>query len=401
MRNPGQADDELSLSVSSAGVTLEQRGIVFRFDAAGRLTRLYDGDHIYYRGLDNTLLEKWWTDTCTDRSSVRIRQSRHVETPRREYLLRTAYDTATYHLQPLLNERADDFQPAEQESIRRVFQHSPETLQREQQTVRSIYEPIGVLPPDQYKAIVLQSTIGCPYDCAFCTLYRDTELVVRSVADFKAHAIAVKSFFGRGLQSRRSVFLGSADPLAAPRKELIGMMDVIAREFPKQRANGVSAFLTVQTATRSSPRKLELLSANGLDRVYIGVESGAEEILELLRKPQTPDEAKTGIERVKAAGLDVGIIVLAGVGGREISDRHFTRTSEFLGTLPLDEEDIVYVSPLVVDETADYPERLRDRSLTPLSQLEITTQAKRLHSRLAEQLAARVSRYHISEFTYF
>lgn len=390
-----------SVSVSAKGMTLEQNGLVLRFDAAGRITTLYDGDHIFHRGIDNSILEKWWSDAQTNGTHVRMRQSRRVSTSRRNELLDTAYDIASDCLPSILDERESDLRPAEWESIRRVLQQSPDALKAERQSVCSIYEPVGVLPPDQYKAIVLQAVTGCPYDCSFCTLYRDTDVNVRSVDEFEEHVAAVNSFFGRGVNSRRTVFLGDADPLAAPQDDLIRMLNVIARIFPSQHAAGVGTFLTARTAAHTPQHKLDMLAKHGIERVYIGVESGFEDILKLLRKPQTPDEVVTGIERVKAAGVDVGVIVLAGVGGHELADIHLARTRALIRTLPLDARDIVYVSPLAEAETADYRERLQERSLSRMDDGEIAAQAKRLRSLLDHTTAARVSRYNVSEFIYF
>lgn len=389
-----------SVSVSAEGMTLGQSGLVLRFDAAGRVTTLYDGNHIFHRGIDNSILEKWWSNAQTNGTHVRMRQSRRVSTSRRNELLDTAYGTASRCLPPVLDERESDLRPTERESIRRVLQQSPDALKAERRAVRSIYEPVGVLPPDQYKAVVLQSVMGCPYDCSFCTLYRDTDVTVRSVDEFEDHTAAVNSFFGRGVNSHRTVFLGDADPLAAPQDDLIRMLNVIARTFPSQHATGVGAFLTARTAAHTPQCKLDMLAKHGIERVYIGIESGSEDILTLLRKPQTPDEVVTGIERVKAAGIGVGVIVLAGVGGYELADVHLARTRTLIRDIPLDARDIVYVSPLAEAETADYRERLQERSLSRMDDVEIAAQAKRLRSLLDHTTTARVSRYHVSEFVY-
>jgi radical SAM superfamily enzyme YgiQ (UPF0313 family) len=401
MNHDNRTAIEPSLSISATGVTLEHDELVLRFDAAGRLTTIYDGNHVYHRGVGNTMLEKWWTDAYVDETSVRIRRFRRVSASRRKQLLETAYDRASRCLRPILARREDEFCTAERESMRQVLRQSRKKLEKERRAVRSIYNPIGVLPPDQYKSVVLQAVTGCPYDCSFCTLYRDTDVRVRSIEEFDRHTQAVKSFFGRGLQSRRTVFLGDADPLSAPQDVLIPMLKLVAQEFPLQYENGIYTFLTARTAANTSHEKLNLLAEHGIERVYLGVESGCEDVLEVLRKPQTPDEVVTGVRKVKAAGIDVGVIVLAGVGGHELATSHLARTTELLETIPLDSHDIVYISPLEEDNTADYCEQLHERSLSRMGEWEIAAQAKRLRSRLAEKVPARVARYHVSEFIYF
>lgn len=109
-----------SVSVTVEGMALEQSGLVFRFDAAGRVTTLYDGDHIFRRGIDNSTLEKRWSDVQTNGTHVRMRQSRRVSTSRRNELLDTAYGTASRCLPLVLDEGESDLRPTERESCIRI-----------------------------------------------------------------------------------------------------------------------------------------------------------------------------------------------------------------------------------------------------------------------------------------
>lgn len=392
-----QQPDDVTLSASGEGVTLERDGRVWQFDAAGRLATVYDGDHVYHRGLDNAMLEKWWEDAELDGEPLRLRRSRQVPAPERDALVETAYETAERALRPLLDggDRDGDHSSAESESVRRVLEYTPEELARERREFESIYRPVGMLPPDQYRAVVLQAVTGCPYSCSFCTLY-DTDVAVQSLSEFEEHVAEVESFFGRGIRSRRSVFLGDANPLVAPEETLTGMLDVVARELPAQFEQGVHAFLNVRTAANTSVRKFEALADHGLERVYFGVESGASEVLDRLDKPQTPEEIVTGVERVKSAGLRTGVIVMAGVGGHELADAHLSETLDAVADLPLDSDDIVYVSPLDVGAAAQ-PEQFRGQ----MTGTEIAAQAERLKAALAERTPARASTYHVADFTYF
>jgi molybdenum cofactor biosynthesis enzyme MoaA len=178
------------------------------------------------------------------------------------------------------------------------------------------------------------------------------------------------------------------------------MLKLVDQKFPVQSGNGIYAFLTAQTAANMSRKKLDCLADHYINRVYIGVESGCEAVLEVLRKPQTPSDVVEGVRQVKAAGIDVGVIVLAGVGGHELSNPHIERTIELVGSLPLDSNDIVYVSPLEEDDTANYREQLNKHSLSRMGFGKIAAQAQLLRSRLSKRVPARVTRYHVSEFVY-
>ena len=409
-----------SISASERGVTVEVDGTVVRFDAAGRLRRLFDGTDSVQRGADGTTYRKRWVSTTVEGETVRVRRAREVDDPERTELFERAYDIARAVLEerssdgnessvsddpsgidgaPALDgERASD--PAARESIHRVLSTSPADLDRHAAEFSAVYDRVSVLPPDGYSALVLQSVVGCPYDCSFCTLYRDREVSVRSPEAFAEHVRAVKSYFGRGIRSRRGIFLGDADPLAAPRKTLVAHFETIEAELPERHSDGLSAFCTARTAARRSPDTLEALADRGLERVHVGVESGDREVLDVLEKPQTPETVHEGVENLKRADLDVGLIVLAGPGGERLADAHLNSTVEHVASLPLTDDDFVYVSPLAVDPDSRYRQRAREEELGTPSDATVALEASRLRDRLDDVTPARVTTYHVAGFVY-
>lgn len=153
-------------SVSGEGVTIEADGRVFRFDTAGRLTRVFDGEHVYYRGLDNTIVEKWWADVGAAGESVHVRRSRQVDSAERERLLETAYETARESLRPALDHGAD-YDPAERESVRRVLRQSPETLAEDGDVRRRSTTPSASCRPTSTRRSSSRRRWGAPTTVRF------------------------------------------------------------------------------------------------------------------------------------------------------------------------------------------------------------------------------------------
>lgn len=408
---PGAGTDA-SVSVDGRRATVERDGRVFAFDAAGRLLTAYVDGRIYRRGLDGTLVEKHWTtveppagravdgveSATTDRGPLRTRASRYVGDPERSRLVATAYEVAHEVAREYRDEHA--LAPPARTTLDRLLECGPEGLAATSARANEIYGPVGVLPPDQYRALVFQLRTGCPHRCSFCTLYRDAPVVVRDADAFAEHVSAVTSFLGRGVRTRRSVFLGDADPLAAPHDAVVAALEIVADRVPTVAAGGVTAFATVRTLARTPPDRVAALAARGLDRVYLGVESGSAAVLDVLRKPQTPPEVETAIERAKAAGIDVGAIVMAGVGGATLAADHVDRTVDLLGRSPLTDADVVYVSPFAAADAADYEQRARARGIEPLDEYAILAQAAELRERLATTVPAPVSQYFVSSFVH-
>jgi hypothetical protein len=88
------------------------------------------------------------------------------------------------------------------------------------------------------------------------------------------------------------------------------------------------------------------------------------------------------VRDLKAAGMAVGLIVLAGVGGREMAAAHERETQALVDALPLHREDLVYVSPYADKPGNSYRDRERAAGLTALDGAEAWAQARRMRGAL-------------------
>jgi len=386
-----------STSAGERGVAIEREGRVWRFDAAGRLNTVFDGDRVLRRGLDGTVVEKWWGEPRVGR--FRPRRSRVLDEDEARERVEAASETVREHLS---NRGSNEGGLADEarESVRRVLETTPADLAGDAERFRSIYAPAGILPPDSYRAVVCQLTTGCPYDCSFCTLYAE-DGGARSPETFDEHVRAVASAFGRGLQSRQGVFLGEANPLAADAEVLVRALESIERHLPERHAEGVFAFGNAHTVARTPVATLESLADRGLERVYLGVESGDPDVLSLLRKPQTRDDVREAVDRLTAAGTGVGAMLMAGVGGETLAGDHVRRTVDLVTDLSLGADDVVYLSPLVDTLGTAYSADARERGIEPMCERAVLEQLGTLYDRLAETIDARVSTYQAADFVYF
>lgn len=255
----------------------------------------------------------------------------------------------------------------------------------DQERFRRAYAPVGILPPDQYLALVLQVTEGCAWNrCDFCRFYRGRRHRVRSREELLRHMDAVADLFGTALPGRHSVFLGEASALGAPPSTLFWVMEEARRRFPAQtRAEGVSGFYGFGEALdigRWSDSDLSALAKRGLRRVYIGLESASDDLRRRLRKPGSSEDAAVAVRRLKTAGIGVGLMVLLGAGGREAAASHVADTAAWLNALPLGRGDRLYFSPLRTERSEDgaFP----SPNDAPLTDQELSDQRRALELRL-------------------
>jgi radical SAM superfamily enzyme YgiQ (UPF0313 family) len=143
------------------------------------------------------------------------------------------------------------------------------------------------------------------------------------------------------------------------------------------------------------------LSHLGLRRVYIGLESGHDPLLVFVRKPGSAADATETVRAIKSAGVQVGVIVMTGLGGAQFADGHDRDTDAIINAMGLGEGDLVYFSDLVEVPSTSYPVMAADAQIVRLTREERRQQQNRIRSGLRfEDAPPQFATYDIREFTY-
>lgn len=244
------------------------------------------------------------------------------------------------------------------------------------------YRSVAILPPDQYLALFVQLTEGCPYNrCTFCGFYQDRPFRVRSLPELEVHLREVLSLFGRALPLRRSTFIGDANALVLSQERLVDAIHLLKAVLPRE-LHALYAFADVPATLRKSAAELGELRELGLRRVYIGMETGDDELRTLISKPGTSAEFVEAVRTVRDAGIAIGIIMLAGLGGKQYSANHIRATVDTLNQLELDSKDLLYFSPLVSHPGSPYAEWAAKATIEPLSPDETAAQIQAIRAGL-------------------
>jgi radical SAM superfamily enzyme YgiQ (UPF0313 family) len=264
------------------------------------------------------------------------------------------------------------------------------------------YKPVGILPPDHYMAVVLQATEGCSFNtCTFCDFYKDRPFRIKSPEEFRTHAEAVRDYLGDGLSLRRTLFLGDANALVVPTPQLAPLLQIANEVYDVDALTGIYGFLDGFSGQKKTVDDYTKLVDLGLAGVYIGLESGHNPLLQKLRKPGNAEDAVEAAQALKVAGVSLGVIVMLGVGGAEMSEAHVRDTARVLNAMRLGGDDIVYFSELIVHESLPYAQDAAGKS--PLSHEQRLAQGDAIEDLLVFPDPADrpiVSRYDIREFVY-
>ena len=280
-----------------------------------------------------------------------------------------------------------------------ILRWTPETLLAERERFEAAYAPVSILPPDQYLAIVVQATHGCTWNrCTFCNFYQDRRFEVRSAEVLADHLARVADLLGDAAAIRRRLFLADGNALALSIDRLRPIVDTARAVFPGRPWSG---FVDVFTGERKTVDDWRALRDHGLDRVYVGLETGHGPLLTFLNKPGTPDEAGSFLTVLKEAGVRVTVILMAGAGGERYAEGHVRDTLALVGGLPLGPGDLVYLSPFVEHAGSEYVRRARSEGVGALADEDREAQAIELRDRLRAALpGVQVARYDIREFVY-
>ena len=112
----------------------------------------------------------------------------------------------------------------------------------------------------------------------------------------------------------------------------------------------VAIYATATDILRRTQEELEELKKLKLGIVYMGLESGDDEVLRDVKKGITSEEMIEAVKRVKAAGILTSVMVILGLGGVEKSERHAHETIRVLNEMDPD-----YVGALTLLYVEDAP----------------------------------------------
>jgi len=132
----------------------------------------------------------------------------------------------------------------------------------------------------------------------------------------------------------RRVFLCDGDALIIPQDRLVGILKLIREHLPY--VERVGLYGNAKSILRKTENNLKELKDLGLGIVYLGVETGNEELLAAIRKGVSYEHMVTAGQRVKKAGITLSVTILLGIGGKEKSIPHALDTARIISDIDPD-----------------------------------------------------------------
>ena len=183
-------------------------------------------------------------------------------------------------------------------------------------------------PPSEARSLIVQVTYGCSHNtCAFCSMYKAKKFTLRPMEeileDFRM-ARQAYSKVGR-------IFLADGDALIRPAADLERILEVIAELFPE--CERVTCYASPSSIHKRTPEELKRLRERNLTMVYMGLESGCDEVLKRMRKGHTAADIVAAGQKINDAGIDLSVTAISGLGGVELWREHAMDTAAALSAM--------------------------------------------------------------------
>lgn len=231
------------------------------------------------------------------------------------------------------------------------------------------FEQGPIRPPSEAYSLLIRVTRNCSWNkCTFCPVYKDQQFSLRHVDNVKRdidaihrHVNTLKGLSdGHGridradLQSvasklkpneidafytsvqwvaagMRSIFFQDANSLIIKPFELIDILTHLKNRFPSVKR--VTSYARSHTLTRITDENLKNIAQAGLNRIHIGLESGSDEVLKMVKKGTTKRHHIEAGLKVKNAGIELSEYVMPGLGGLLLWRDHALETADTLNQI--------------------------------------------------------------------
>jgi len=277
------------------------------------------------------------------------------------------------------------------------------------------FEQGPIRPPSEADSLLIRLTRNCPWNrCTFCPVYKKRKFSLRSAENivkdidllhtyaggiservssgapfdnqavnelFNSFEVKDRQAFNAALHwyynGMKSIFLQDANTLIMKPDDIVYILEHIKRCFPD--VERITSYARSHTIVRISAENMKRIERAGLNRIHIGLESGSDRVLEMVKKGSNKaDHIKAG-NRVKEAGVQLSEYIMPGLGGRALSREHAVETADALNRI---NPDFIRIRSLAVPENTPLAEELRQGRFEKCTDYETAAELRLLVERL-------------------
>ena len=238
-----------------------------------------------------------------------------------------------------------------------------------------MYEQGVIRPPSEANSLLVRVTRNCPWNqCVFCPAYKGVKFSKRTVEEIKKDIDQMAGEYGNHTFVQ-SVFLQDADSLLLSTPDLLEILRYLKQKFPDIKR--VTSYARAKTLKRKTVEELKELKEAGLTRIHVGMESGSEKVLKMIKKGITQTDIVEGGRRVVDAGISLSEYIMPGIGGKSLSEEHARETARLLNAV---EPDFIRVRTFAMHPSSPMRKMVEEGTFVPLTDVEIVEEIRLLVS---------------------
>ena len=232
------------------------------------------------------------------------------------------------------------------------------------------YEGTVYRPPSEAGSLIIQLTIGCARNtCTFCAMYKDKNFRIRPLEEVVEDLYMAREYYSR-IKVKR-VFLADGDALIVKTKDLLYILEKVKEIFPE--CERISMYGAPKDILGKTPEELKTLKEAGLDMIYMGIESGDDEVLTFVKKGATQAEMIEAGKKIKDAGMILSVTLISGLGGRRFLKEHAVNSTKVISAI---KPEYVGFLTLLVEEGTPMYDQLKNGEIELLKPQEVLEEMK-------------------------
>jgi hypothetical protein len=177
----------------------------------------------------------------------------------------------------------------------------------------------------------------------------------------------------------KSVFLQDANTLVIKPDDLVAILEYLRLVFPQ--VERVTSYARSHSIARISDADMARLAAAGLNRIHIGMESGADAVLDFIKKGVDKETHVVAGRKVKGAGIELSEYYMPGLGGKEYSSVNALQTAEAMNRI---DPDFIRIRTLAIPAGVDLYRDVQMGIFTPLNDQQMAAELLLFLDNLAE-----------------
>ena len=193
-------------------------------------------------------------------------------------------------------------------------------------------------PPSEAYSLILQPTIGCSWNrCAFCEMYTSKKFRIKSEEELFTEIDQAAVHFPK----TRKVFLADGNAMVLGTDKLLHILSYLNEKFNKP--SRVTTYAIPKDMKNKSVDELRALQQAGLKMIYVGIETGDDDLLKMIDKGETSESTIASLQKAKMAGIKSSVMIINGLGGKQHSAQHAKNSAEVINNIQPE-----YLSTLVL-----------------------------------------------------